>query len=1114
MKKNRKRRDLDYYVLKKTFRMMRLTLFCLLLGIIQIFANDSYSQQASLNLKLNNVKIVDVLNEIENQTEFFFLYNQDLVNVEKKVDVDFKEQKIDQVLKKLFAGSNISYLIQDRQIVLTTVDAPNVSSQQKNVSGKVTDSEGHPLPGVSIIIKGTNTGTITDFDGNFTLTNVSGDATLVFSFVGMKTQEIAIAGQSSLNITMEEDAIGIEEVVAIGYGAIRRKDLTGSVSSVRLTDEITQLPNVSIIQSLQGSVPGLNVGVARKAGEQPSLTIRGYNTLSTSASDNAPLVVVDGIIYRGNLIDLNTNDIESIDILKDASSASIYGSQASNGVILITTKKGKESKKPIFNYSNNFSLQTPHNVFEPMGREELIPYILDANWVNGSRFKPDYLEPNPDFSFLPWLRTLQQVEGYEQGFDHDWWGAFTGNGHVIDHNLSISGKADGIGYFISGGFSDVKGFLKNDNYKRYNARINLDYEINEWLNVGLQSFLTVSDYSGIEPNLTNLFRIQPWTPIYDENGEYYKEQSGWGLNPYLIVQQDDNDKRHNLFGNMYADIKLPFIKGLKYKVNYSHNYNSNVRSFFNPWGANYKGYGFSYNSKTYNWSMDNIVTFDRTFNDVHKLNLTFVYGVEEYTVSSTNASAREFEDSSLGYNRLQAGDPSLFGVSTNAEKENSLYTSGRLIYDFKNKYIITGTIRRDGFSGFGEQRKIGFFPSLALGWVASEESFFNFQSFNYLKLRGSYGSSGRRAVRRYDTRAAVSATPTYTFGDGGSATMGQWISKLGNEYLGWETTTGINLGMDFGFFNSSLRGNLEYYRNNTKDILFNIQLPRMTGFSSIFANIGKVRNWGIEFALTGNIVSSDKVSWKTTVNFSRNRNKIVSILGPDLDGIERDIIGSNLFIGEPQNTIYHYEITGELWQLADAEAGVIPDGFLPGTLKIVDQNDDGIISATDDRKVLGYQDPSYRFGISNTLRYNNFNLYFFINSIQGGKDYYKSRVDPNYNINNYSWITTGNGIKGAWDYWMPENPNSKYRRLDTPPTHEGFHFDQRNFVRLQDVTLSYQFNKALINKLPIEGLKVFISGKNLLTFTKWEGIDPEVNRPIEVSFPVMSSYSIGLNVDL
>jgi TonB-linked SusC/RagA family outer membrane protein len=1107
---------------------MRIYLLLLIIGITQAFGTNTYSQTALINLRMNNASVEDVINGIEEQSEFRFLYNKKIVNVESKVSIEAKNGSITAVLDDLFKNVDISYVISDRQIILNRKGVflplllPTTRQTGKRITGMVVDAAGEPLIGANVLEKGTPTnGTITDAGGNFSLT-VADNALLQVSFIGYVTQEVSVSSgtpDKSLLIKLLEDTQSLEEVVVIGYGSMKKSDLTGSITSVKIKDDLRQLANNSIAQTLQGNVAGLNVGAVNSAGAQPSLTIRGYNTLSTGASENAPLIVVDGVIYRGNLIDLNTNDIESVDILKDASSAAIYGSQASNGVIIITTRKGTATGKPVFSYSTRYTVQTPYKELLPMGKEELEKFILDCNWDRGSRIGPDFLQPNPDYSFVPYLKTTDISNGYREGLDHDWYGAFTGNGHTTSHNLSVSGKNQDIGYFISGGYLQEKGYIKNDDYKKYNFRINLESEINDWLSVGTESFLATGNYSGSTPSLSGTFATQPWSPVYDANGEYLLTPNGLQLNPYLEIQQDDDERRLNLIGNTHAEIKAPFLKGLSYRINYSQNYSNYTHDHFNPWGANYTGSGYKNFSKTNIWSLDNIVTYNQTFKDRHKVNLTLVYGVEELKYSATNASAQKFSNDDLGYNRLQAGDPGLFQVSSSAEKESSLYSSARLFYSFRDKYLVTGTVRRDGFSGFGANKKIGTFPSLALAWVTSEESFFKnrINWFNYLKLRGSYGVSGRRAVSRYQTKAVVSSSPSYIFGDGNSPVAGQWISSMANNALGWETTTGMNFGADFGFLSSRIHGNIEYYSNDTKNILYNIQLPNMSGFSSIPYNIGKVHNHGLEFTVTGNFFHTSDFSWETSLNYSKSRNKIVSILGPDNDkdgdGKEDDLIANNLFIGKPQGVIYNYEITGELWQLADRDAGRIPAGFSPGTLKIIDQNDDGAFSATDDRKILGYTDPSFRVGFANTLRYKNFSLYVFINAIQGGKNYYKAQMHPDWNFNNYEFITQGVGPKGGFDYWMPENPNSKYRRLDMSPSYEGIHYDSRSFVRIQDVTLSYTFDRSLVRKLTINNLKLYASGKNLATFTKWEGVDPELGIGLTPGLPLMSSYTIGLNVE-
>jgi len=1006
---------------------------------------------------------------------------------------------------------NKSYLHCTLLYLFFLVVANGANAQQRNVYGTVTDEDGQTLPDVTVSLKGTDTAQKTDKQGSFTIAVPMNGGTLIFSSVGYRLTEVSVGTESTVEITLQSDLTDLEEVVVVGYGTMRKSDLTGAITKVNLEQQ-SELANVNLLQSAQGTVPGLNVGAVTSSGSTPTISIRGQNTLSSASSDNAPLIVLDGIIYRGSMIDINPANIESMEILKDASSASIYGSQAANGVILITTKKGIDLGKPIINYTGQYALQTPSNTLQPYQGKAYENFLMDVFW-DLSRLAPDYVEPNPDFSLTPYLKTLEVAEGYTSGRNIDWWNMLTGNGHVNNHNLSIRGRGGSTGYFISGGFTDQASFIKNDVYKRYDLRSNVETNVTDWLNFGLESFITLSDYSGVSPSLSNVFHMQPYAPLYDENGEYVQQPDGSLLNPFLQYQIDDSDKRLNLFGNAHFDVKLPFLPGFNYRINYSHNYRTVNNDQFNPWGANFTGMGYKNFNSNYDWTLDNIVNYKRDFGADHRIDLTLVYGVDKRQYRYTESSAQNFTNPILGYHRLQAGDASLNVIETGAQEESSLYTMGRLFYAYKDRYLFTGTIRRDGFSGFGSTRKIGVFPSFALAWVVSEENFFNQTFVNHLKLRGSYGVTARRAVGRYQTLARMNSQPMIVFGDGGTTTIGQWISSMANDDLGWETTTGLNLGADFELIQSRIRGNVEFYKTNTKDILYDIQIPRTTGFGSIATNIGKVRNYGVEFFVTGNAIKTERFSWEPSVNFSLYRNRITSILGADNDGDGREdnIVSSGLFIDEPQGVIFDYEIAG-MWQLEDEANGNIPTGFFPGTYKLVDTNNDGIIDPSD-RKILGYQDPSYRFGIGNTFSYNRFSLYVFINSIQGGKKYYFADGSP-YVSSNFlrrDQLSYMNALK--WDYWLPTNPDAKYRRLDAAGAFDARPYDQRSFIRLQDISLSYTFNPTFLETISVKNLKINVSCKNLLTLTKWEGVDPETGVGLVPGLPVTRSYTMGLNLE-
>lgn len=422
MKKNVKRwKNLSEFFPFKLLLIMKLTVFIICFSVFGVLASNSYSQSAKLTLNSTNTSIKEVLLEIENNSEFFFLYNNNLIDVERKVNINVHNMKINEILDLIFKGQEVDYSIMDRQIIISPRNMNDfIYVPQKQISGKVTDENDQPMVGVTVFFKGTTNGTTTNMDGEYSLTSIPENAVVVFSFVGMRTQEVSVGNQTEINVTLEVDAIGIEEVVAIGYGTVRKSDLTGAVTKVNV-DQLRELPNVSVIQSMQGTVPGLNVGAIDRPGEDPSLSIRGQNSLSGSSADNAPLIVVDGSIYRGSLVDINPNDIESVDVLKDASSAAIYGSQASNGVMIITTKKGTNLGKPIIAYSGSYSVETPSNVLTPMNSAELDPFFRDATWLD-SRLGPDYLQPNPSYSLTQFLKTNEIVQGYNSGLDEDWWG--------------------------------------------------------------------------------------------------------------------------------------------------------------------------------------------------------------------------------------------------------------------------------------------------------------------------------------------------------------------------------------------------------------------------------------------------------------------------------------------------------------------------------------------------------------------------------------------------------------------------------------------------------------------------------------------------------------------
>lgn len=1105
--------------IKGFFRIMRISLVLLFVCVCQLMATDMDAQNTVVRIEQRNITVKQLIKEIESQTDYLVVFRNQDVDVNKIVSFRKTSAKVADLLEEMCRNANINYVFASNYITLSKKQE-EAEQNKKNVSGTVTDVNGEPIIGANVVEAGTTNGIITDVDGKYTL-EVDDNSTLQFSYIGYLSQDVKVAGKSVINIKLLEDSQALDEVIVVGYGTAKKSDLAGSVVRADMST-LQESPNISLASALQGTVPGLNVGATTGAGEGPDMSIRGRTSIS---GGNSPLIVLDGIIFRGNMIDINMNDVESVDILKDASAAAIYGSEASNGVILITSKTGKVMSKPTIEYSGSFSYQEPTNKdMRPMDRAGFLKMVGDC-FLDESRTGADMLQMNPDWDVSKKMMDGNALAGYDNGTDTDWWDLLVNKTpYIQNHNLSVRGKNELSSYYFSMGYTDQQNMVVNDNYTRYNVRVNMDTKITNWLKVGLQSFFTVSDYSGKSPSLGTVMSLPPVSAVVDDEGEYIKQPYKTNVNPLLEIQADDVNKRYNLFANFYADVDIPFIKGLNYRMNFSQNLIEGKEYQYDALGSNFTGSAYKKNTSQYNWTVDNIVSYKRTFGK-HSVNGTFVYGVEKRQYEETKAGATNFSNGILGYNKLQAGQADLQTAASGAWEEASLYTMLRGIYTFNDRYIVTGTVRRDGFSGFGKSHKFGVFPSVALAWRISEEEFFqnNVNWLENLKLRLSYGSNGNRTVGRYQTLSQLDYKDGYLFGDGVSAEQMQWIKSLANTDLRWETTNTFNLGVDFSALNGRIFGNIDYYNSQTKNLLFDIQIPQINGLDKIPSNIGKLKNSGLEFSITGVPIETKDFSWDITFNFSRNRNKVESILGIDADGDgkEDDLIANKIFIGKPYGVKYDYNIIG-MWQLADKQAGLIPAGFEYGTYKIEDIDGDGKYTADKDRKIIGYEDPAYRFSIQNSFRYKDWEFKFFINSVQGGKNGYYGQ--PGGSLRNPDNTYQNNSFN--FDYWTPENPNARYRQLGYFNTVVGYGFSpyvQRNFVRLQDVTLSYNVPSAFLQKFKVNRLKLYVSGKNLITITDWDGWDPEAgfglvssqwkNGSTQNVYPVMRSYSVGLNLE-
>jgi TonB-linked SusC/RagA family outer membrane protein len=978
------------------------------------------------------------------------------------------------------------------------------------VSGTVTDENGEPIPGATVSVQGTTTGTVTDLEGDYSI-SVPEESTLTFSFIGYETQNIEVGDQSVINVTLIEDMASLDEVVVIGYGTQKKSDLTGSVVRVSMEDRELQA-TTNLFQSLSGAAAGVNVQGTGGAGSEPDLSIRGQTSLSASSR---PLIVVDGIIYNGAIADINTSDVESIDVLKDASAAAVYGSRSANGVMLITTKKGK-SEKPVLSFNMYYGFQDmTNNPMKVMDAEQYAVRLVDYyyqqdlyNWYYTNPTGPEGRPVRPDVTnreiVAARLRTQEERDNYIAGNTIDWVDEVTQVAPIQNYNLSLSQKTDRSNYFVSGSYTNEDGILRNDNFTRLTVRANIESKVTDWFTFGLNSAYSYRDYSGVEASLWNARRGSPLANNKIGSPNYDMFLTGEAYMPYPLnnLFVDNSDIRNNLFLVGRAKITVPWVKGLSYELNYSNTYsNRNNNTFYpsnTPEGSGNKGLAIKNPSEERDWIVNNIVTYLRNFED-HQINATLLYSRESRHANSSTLTTSGFDNPVLGYNNMGLG--TLPVLESTAWEENSLSYMGRVFYTFKDRYLITGTVRKDGFSGFAANRKFATFPSVSLGWLISDEAFFSNFNRVFLKLRTSYGKNGNQGIGRYSSFSRMAAD-AYVYGS--ATSIGVYPNSLGNADLGWETTSSFNVGVDFGFLNRRISGSVDAYNATTTDVLVNRALPSATGFENIWANIGSIDNKGIEMELA-TVNLEGQLRWESNFVFSLNRSKITRLYGGEND----QDIGNSWFVGEPISAIYDFEMEGGLWTEEELYSGNILDNWYPGQFKYVDQNGDGVIDPNADRTIIGYETPNYRFSINNSLSYNNFTLSVFINSIQGGNGFY---LMDNSSVVNVAWNADDVyriNASAVRPYWTPDNGvNNSTGVYNTPVRRSGI-YESRSFVRLQDVSLAYSIQPSILETLRLERARIYLSARNLYTWTNWSGWDPETGTS---DLPLMRNVTAGVTL--
>ncbi len=969
------------------------------------------------------------------------------------------------------------------------------------VKGQVTDKNGEGVIGATVKVKDAATGTVTDYDGNFTL-NVQGAGTLVVSYIGYLTKEVAFTPGQTLNITIEEDATALDEVVVVGYGVQKKSDVTGSVTSIN-KDRLSKLPVTNVLQAVQGAAAGVTISQGSSIpGDAPSALVRGRNSINAGTG---PYIVVDGVPISksgGSLNDINPGDIESMEILKDASATAIYGTNGANGVILITTKHGKDGK-PSISYNGYLGIED---------------FAHKMDYCNGAqitqRYK-DYVAQNPgETMYNDFVKNQNEAEAQAAGRETDWlYDMVSQTGIIQDHNVTVNGGAEKIKYFISGDYMSQKGVLKGFNYKRYSLRMNIDADVTDYLRIGTNSYIVSHNRDGGRVNFMMAEAMSPYGKVYEDDGSYciypmYTESLFF--NPLRDINQDHERRQWNINLNAYAELNFGNIwkplTGLTYKFNFGYSFVPKRENYYNGAEQNDpNGYGYIFNAETQSRTVENILTYAKDIQK-HHFDITLLYASSRKKYHDNTATGAKFINDELLWHNLGGG-----GTQT-AKSYTDLYTTvsqmGRLNYSYDSRYLFTFTVRRDGSSVFGSDNKYGTFPSVALGWNIANEKFMEKADWlNNLKLRLSYGKAGNEAIGVYETLAKMSNAALTM--DGQSATALYPSSRMGNSGLGWETTKTFNIGIDFGFLNNRINGNIDFYTSTTTDLLLQRNLPKISGYSNVYMNMGKTANKGLEITINSkNIVTKD-FTWGTNLVWSWNKNEI-----KDLYGDEKSDIGNRWFIGEPISVIYDYEMVG-IWQKDEIERGdhlKWDPQAQPGDVKLRDVNGDGKIDPNDDKTIQGQTTPKWIGGLTNTFTYKNLSLSIFIQTVQGLK-------------RNNSLLGTASDEMGRRNspteigYWSESNPSNEFRSLSKTSNRWGYGFPcDASFTRIKDVTLSYQFPAQIVNALHISALTVYASARNLATFTSWKGWDPEADITqrgwggYENNYPMTKSYVFGLNV--
>ncbi len=1091
--------------------------------------------EKKITLGVKNSSLRNTLNRIRQISGFRMAYALEQVAPYRHINLSKDSRSVEQTLKEVLEGTGLTFKEGAENTILIirppsqepetnispSSQLPNQAGEvltAREIRGKVTDEDGEGLPGVSILIRGTQRGTITNASGDFVLSTTDEDIILIVSYVGYVSQEIRPENLSEVYISMLPDQKSLNEVVVVGYGTVKKSDLTGSVSSVK-PEDLERVPVTNINQALQGRAAGVQI---RQTQQQPggglSVRIRGISSIQGNTD---PLYVIDGII-GGDINTLNPQDIESLEVLKDASATAIFGANGANGVVLITTKRGSTDKSVI-----NF------NSYLGMQRVEKRLDLLNAR---------EYAQVD---------RARRTLLGQEQVYDPnnlpaqtDWQDEVYQTAPMQNYNLSASGGSRKVRYFTSANYINQQGVVMNTDYSRLNLRINLDAEMNSRVKVGARVGLS-RDNRGRMNGEGQLNRDSPamgaiiLAPVlspYDQNGLLTPEieyptispsataliQNPVHFSKYLV----DKNKATTISGTVYTDIQL--AEGLKFKPSFNFTLNADKSNYYKSSAIFTNSLGFRNEASVsandaYRWNTDMILTYEKTFNNDHRLDVLGGFIVNKSYRESISSTVRDFAQDVFEYHNIGAAS-NIVSVGTGMTEKQQLSYIARVNYSFKNKYLFSFNSRYDGSSVFGINNRWGFFPSGAVAWRLSEEQFIQDTGlFHDLKIRGSYGISGSEALSPYASKARLSSGPAYIIEN--QQVIGYRPSTIAVPDLQWEETSQLDIGLDASFFGGRLGLTADFYKKNTSKLFLNVPLPRTSGVSSVVKNTGSLQNTGLEFHISAAVVRGT-LTWDTDLNLSFQRQKVTNIgnateilLNVGLEGFSNAQV---VRVGEPLGAFFGYRTNG-IWQtseLAGLETTPMQFGVnvQPGDLKYIDQNRNGDVTA-EDRRIIGYALPKFFGGWNNTFKYKGFDASIFMDYVYG---------NDIFNVNRYHTMMTiqhfANKHKDFLDYWTPEHPSNKVPRLDyAQPANAltDYLMEDGSYLRLREVTLGYTLPSGILSKARISRFRIYASATNLFTLTKYSGYNPDVNTygnnsgifNVDFgSYPMYCTYLLGFNI--